>query len=131
VKNLEAPSAETVRQRIVRRRNGPLRNWRRQNCSAQKSWTRLKPGDLRVERNFRLVVRNKLRDKFHSRSFLTLSSVQAAFILPFPLESAPVHDYEKQTKSCMFFVEAMNGIPKVGHEGHTTCCPLKTWVISI
>jgi len=38
-----------------------------------------KSGDLRTERNFRLVVRNMLRLTFHSRPSFTLSSVQGSF----------------------------------------------------
>jgi len=30
---------------------------------------------------------------------------KAAFILPLPLESAPLHDHGKQTTSCMSFME--------------------------
>jgi len=38
-----------------------------------------KSGELRTERNFRFVVRNKLHVTFHSRPSLTLSSVQGSF----------------------------------------------------
>jgi len=35
-----APAPKLFGNEIVRCRNGPQRNWRRRNCSAEKSWTR-------------------------------------------------------------------------------------------
>jgi len=45
VENLVAPAPKLFDNEIVRRRNGPQRNWqrrkwRRRSCSAEKSWTR-------------------------------------------------------------------------------------------
>jgi len=72
-----------------------------------------KPGDLRTEINVRLVVRNKLRVAFHNRLFLTLSSIQDSFYTALSAGKCPCA-WPRQTSS------AVNGIPRVGHEGRTT-----------